>query len=57
MLMVNTSFINFYSRTFLELYDKIQGVYFLRHLHNVTNVTYLHSHAKKQLPINPKTKG
>ena len=57
MIMVNTSFINFYLRTFLELNDKIQGVYFLRHLHNVTNVTYLHSHAKKQLPINPKTKG
>ena len=55
--MVNTSIINLYSRTFLELYDKIQGVYFLRHLHNVTNVTYLRSYAKKQLPINPKTKG
>ena len=55
--MVNTSIINLYSRTFLELYDKIQGVYFLRHLHNVTNVTYLHSHAKNQIPINPKTKG
>ena len=32
MLMVHTSFINFYSRTFLELYNKIQRVRFLRHL-------------------------
>ena len=55
--MVNTSIINLYSRTFLELYDKVQGVYSLRHLHNVTNVTYLHSHAKNQIPINPKAKG
>ena len=57
MLMVHTSFIKFYSRTFLELYDKIQGANFLRHLNYVRNVTYLHSHAKKQLPVNPKTKG
>ena len=40
MLMVHTSFINFYSKTFLELYNEIQGVYFLRHLNYVTDVTY-----------------
>ena len=54
--MVDTSFTNFYSRTLQEP-NKIQGVYFLRHLHNVTNAIDLHSHAIKQLPINPKTKG